>query len=103
MNDLLGPTLDPVLIKTLATVAEEQLGPEHAVTKAFDAAFANTDPELVDMARKLFGELPMGQRNLIWLTAKSRIAQRAKKVKTPVKKIDLPYTDADLSPDRVLH
>lgn len=103
MNDLLGPTLDSMLIKTLAAVAEEQLGPEHAVTKAFDAAFATTDPELVEIARKLFGELPMSQRNLIWLTAKSRIAQRAKKAKITPKKTDLPYTDADLSPNRVLH
>ncbi len=103
MTDLLGPTLDPVLIKTLAAVAEEQLGPDHAVTKAFDAALATTDPAHVEMARKLFDELPMSQRNLIWLTAKSRIAQRAKKAKAPVKKIDLPYTDADLSPNRVLH
>lgn len=103
MNDLLGPAIDPVLIKMLAAVAEEQLGPEHAVTKAFDAAFSSTDPAHVEMARKLFGELPMSQRNLIWLTAKSRIAQRAKKAKTLAKKIDLPYTDADLSPNRVLH
>ena len=103
MNDLLGPALDPVLIKTLAAVAEEQLGPEHAVTKALDAAFASADPAIVDMARKLFGELPMSQRNMIWLTAKSRIASRKKKIKITAKKTDLPYTEADLSPNRVLH
>ena len=103
MNDLLGPALDPVLIKTIAAVAEEQLGPEHAVTKAFDAAFASADPAIVEMARKLFGELPMSQRNMIWLTAKSRIARSKKKIKVSVIKNDLPYTEADLSPHRVLH
>jgi hypothetical protein len=105
MDDLLGPALDPVLIKTLFAVAEEQLGADHVVTKALGAAFISADPTVIEMARKLFGELPMGKRNLIWLTAKSRLASRKKKIKISSAKsaADLPYTEADLSPNRVLH
>lgn len=95
MGELLGPDLNPVLVKAIAKVAEECLGADHAVTKAFGKAVESTDRAAVDLACKLFSELPAGQRNMIWITAKSVLKQSTKG--------KLQYTDADLSPNRVLH
>lgn len=109
-KDLLGPEVDPALVKAIAKVAEEYLGAEHAVTKAFGAVLTSSDNrKMFDMARELFGALPAGQRNMIWLTAKSRLASvktntiPVNKNRVPVKLSDAPYSAADLSPNRVLH
>jgi hypothetical protein len=102
MNDTLGPALDPALMKALAKVAEEYLGAGHVVTKALGAMLTSTDAKLFEMARAVFDQLPAGQQNMIWLAAKSRQAS-TKKTRIAVKKRDLPYTAADLSPNRVLH
>jgi hypothetical protein len=102
MNDTLGPALDPALMKALAKVAEEYLGAGHVVTKALGAMLTSTDAKLFEMARAVVDQLPAGQQNKIWLAAKSRQAS-TKKTRIAVKKRDLPYTAADLSPNRVLH
>jgi hypothetical protein len=96
VDDVLGPDLNPALVKAIAKVAEECLGADHAVTKAFGVAANSTDRATVDLACELFRQLPAGQRNMLWITAKSVLGQTAKKG-------ELPYTDADLSPNRVLH
>jgi hypothetical protein len=64
---------------------------------------------MFDMARDLFGTLPAGQQNMIWLTAKSRLTS-ARKSTIPINKStalaklsDTPYSASDLSPNRVLH
>ncbi len=109
-KDLLGPELNPAMVKAIAKVAEEYLGVAHAVTKAFGAALTSSDNrKMIEMARALFGTLPAGQQNSIWLTAKSRLAS-ASRSSIPVRKSglsakpsDTPYTAADLSPNRVLH
>jgi hypothetical protein len=97
------------MVKAIAKVAEEYLGAEHAVTKAFGAVITSTDRKMLEMARELFGSLPTGQQNMIWLTAKSRLAS-ARKSRIPINKSgvpaklgDTPYSAADLSPNRVLH
>jgi hypothetical protein len=109
-KDLLGPELNPAMVKAIAKVAEEYLGAEHAVTKAFGAVLTSSDHrKMFDMARELFGTLPDGQQNMIWLTAKSRLASvktssiPVNKSRVPAKLSDTPYSAADLSPTRVLH
>ena len=95
MNDLMGPDLNPALVKAIAKVAEDCLGADHIVTKAFGEALHSADRAAVDLACKLFRQLPAGQRNTIWVTAKSMLASATKS--------DIPFSDADLSPNRVLH
>ena len=95
MNDLMGPDLNPALVEAIAKVAEECLGADHIVTKAFGEAMNSADRAAVDLACKLFRQLPAGQRNMLWITAKSML--------TTATKSDIPFSDADLSPDRVLH
>jgi hypothetical protein len=109
-KDLLRPELNPALVKAIAKVAEECLGAEHAVTKAFRAVLTSSDNgKMYDMACDLFGALPAGQQNMIWLTAKSRLASMrtssipVTKSRALAKLSDTPYSAADLSPNRVLH
>ena len=109
-KDLLGPELNPAMVKAIAKVAEEYLGVEHAVTKAFGAVLVSSDHQkMFEMARALFGALPAGQQNMIWLTAKSRLASvrtssiPVNKSRALAKLSDTPYSAADLSPNRVLH
>lgn len=102
MSNFLGSAPSPAMVKAMAKVAEDCLGAHHPVTKAFGAAVNSNDPIMVELARSLFEELPPGMRNMLWLAAKSRLAG-VKKTKISVKRADVPYTAADLSPDRVLH
>ena len=89
------PELHPAFVKAIARAAADCLGADHEVAMAFGFAIGSSDPATVDRACKLFVELPAGQRNTIWLTAKSRLVGARKGV-------DL-YSDGDLSPDRTIN
>src|SRR3546814_2753900 len=59
--DLMGPDLNPALVEAIAKVAEECLGADHIVTKAFGEAMNSADRAAVDLACKLFRQLPAGR------------------------------------------
>ena len=95
MDELIESDLNPALVEAIAKVAENCLGADHAVTKAFGDAVTAADRATVDHACRLFRQLPASQRNTLWITATSLLAQTMKS--------DIPFSDADLSPNRVLH
>lgn len=83
------------MVKAMAQAACDQLGADHVVSKAFGAAVLSDNSAIIEHACELFRQLPVGQRNTLWITVKSRLATATKS--------DIAFTDADLSPRRVLH